>query len=111
MSISPDRKAEHVRGFRFRLTCWWPNTQPVPQKASRRRNDQYDPCRFVSTGTTGLAVNIRRVYEVDIAPYQRSLGKGELGFVYRADMRAVFRVDGAEDADEEDRVKRSHLER
>jgi hypothetical protein len=51
------------------------------------------------------------VYEVDIAPYQRSLGKGELGFVYRADMRAVFRVDGAEDADEEDRVKRSHLER
>jgi hypothetical protein len=44
------------------------------------------PCVFLSTGTTGLAVNIRRVYEVDVAPYQRSLGKGELGFVYRADM-------------------------
>lgn len=44
------------------------------------------PCVFLSTGTTGLAVNIRRVYEVDVAPYQRSLGKGELGFVNRADM-------------------------
>jgi hypothetical protein len=56
-------------------------------------------------------VNIRRVYEVDVAPYQRSLGKGELGFIYWADMRAVFRVDGADDADEEDRVERPHLER